>query len=1288
MTLKLKNNSRSRLSASISAASTTIMVQLGHGVRFPATPDVGDWFPLALENHSAQIEYLRCTGRIGDALTVVRGQEGSEPRAYSAGDAVELRLTTAALQELVAVGGEVGFTYADGTPIDALRPAQAGATNTALPGTAIGTSSVAIMVEDLAQAKTDIDGLFNTYGSTASAAASASAAATSASTAQIAKDNVTAALVQATAARDAARDAEDGAIEAANASAQSQTNSTGSASSAAGSASVAINKASEAGTSASSASGSANVASSKADQAAGSASAASTSASSAATQASNSGNSASAAQLSRIAAESHASGNLVAKPTASDGLKGKWDAAWTTVVTDVADLPPDGSTHWFKGINRDIYERDWREGNYASRKLRVRCYARTFAFPMLIGVATQNAAGTITFVIPQATTTNVWTSVDYLITTPSDAVRIMPLVVSNGPWNDPTHDAQWSGLTIRDVTESELAAQGASAAATSASAASTYRDDAGSKAAAALVSATNANTSAGQASTSAGQASSSSSSAAGSASLASSHASNAANSSNSAGISAGAAAGSASTATTQAGLASQSAQSATSSAVTARIAASVSRPSGFSPAERPFWIYDETTQDSAGAAAYADNYFGPAEYPVFATQPLATNVLAQRAPFVPITGHRYRVTVQLARVINATNGVASVHFVGFCLAHGDGNFTYETLGIDGDALPFQTFVTRSFEWLCTGSYAWGRPRIHCNWNSPFSNAVFHVRSLDFDDITSEKAAQDAASAASTSASTASTKAGEAGNSALAAQNSSTTAATSAGQASTSAGQASSSASGAAGSASAALSSSTSAQSHRDTANYWSGVSQNAAAAAAGSSSTAASQASVATEQASSARTSSILAASISLGSLNPNPGFLNFPDDTAFPADWEDWGFGWLAQRITGENGVGYALRDAAAANQTVGHKQEQPSALRSIRPFQWLVAEVHAKLIAGTLEGAGCYVQFLNSGNGGVGGDGVNMYADPDSTGSAPGAGQVGKVYRWSQLIQAPANADRAVIVRMTNWEGWTGSQPAKTLDWYRCALRPATLEEIRDQTVLAPLYSQVQTNAGVLAGVNGRTQAYLENVVEAGGNRAVMRSTASGSGSLIGLRAKSIALGDDEDVLVIAGGKAYFLGDLIARSIKTDHLDYEAVTTPLIAPNSVSLITTSYSTANHWSAGRSYPGGFDEWGNEYPPHDATILLTSHSVYFEFAGTLYVTGKVRQSFASGWRWFRVSARVNGAEVDFTDGSGSMQDGMPVLGQAEIAANTWATVELRAEGDADIFYPAGVSKVMSDRRYK
>lgn len=63
------------------------------------------------------IEILRATDRQGDLITVQRGVEGTQPRAFIAGDAIELRMTAAAIKDLQNGGGtpqNVSVSISDG----------------------------------------------------------------------------------------------------------------------------------------------------------------------------------------------------------------------------------------------------------------------------------------------------------------------------------------------------------------------------------------------------------------------------------------------------------------------------------------------------------------------------------------------------------------------------------------------------------------------------------------------------------------------------------------------------------------------------------------------------------------------------------------------------------------------------------------------------------------------------------------------------------------------------------------------------------------------------------------------------------------------------------------------------------------------------------------------------------------------------------------------------------------------------------------------------------------------
>lgn len=100
MAVLLSNNARSLLAASITVSDTMVRVRAGHGDRFPNPTNVGDWFPLTLEDANGAIEIMKATSRSGDIITVQRGAESTQPRAFNTGDAVEHRVTAAALEDI------------------------------------------------------------------------------------------------------------------------------------------------------------------------------------------------------------------------------------------------------------------------------------------------------------------------------------------------------------------------------------------------------------------------------------------------------------------------------------------------------------------------------------------------------------------------------------------------------------------------------------------------------------------------------------------------------------------------------------------------------------------------------------------------------------------------------------------------------------------------------------------------------------------------------------------------------------------------------------------------------------------------------------------------------------------------------------------------------------------------------------------------------------------------------------------------------------------------------------
>jgi hypothetical protein len=80
------------------SGNTTVALAAGTGALFPALPYTGDYFHGVLINSSGQSEIVKVTARSTDSLTVVRGQEGTTIRAFSAADRFELRLTAADIE--------------------------------------------------------------------------------------------------------------------------------------------------------------------------------------------------------------------------------------------------------------------------------------------------------------------------------------------------------------------------------------------------------------------------------------------------------------------------------------------------------------------------------------------------------------------------------------------------------------------------------------------------------------------------------------------------------------------------------------------------------------------------------------------------------------------------------------------------------------------------------------------------------------------------------------------------------------------------------------------------------------------------------------------------------------------------------------------------------------------------------------------------------------------------------------------------------------------------------------
>jgi len=137
MGVKFKNNAFSTLDTAISAADVGLTVSSGDGTLFPAAGS-GDYFYMTIEATDGTYEIVKVTARSGDSMTIVRAQESTTARAFTAGALCELRITNQGLLDKFA---EDNIAAGDLT-LDKLADV---ATDTVLGRTASGTGAVSAL---------------------------------------------------------------------------------------------------------------------------------------------------------------------------------------------------------------------------------------------------------------------------------------------------------------------------------------------------------------------------------------------------------------------------------------------------------------------------------------------------------------------------------------------------------------------------------------------------------------------------------------------------------------------------------------------------------------------------------------------------------------------------------------------------------------------------------------------------------------------------------------------------------------------------------------------------------------------------------------------------------------------------------------------------------------------------------------------------------------------------------------------------------------------------------------
>jgi hypothetical protein len=134
--VKFANNAYSTLSAGITNSATSFDV--ASVSTFP-TIGVSDHMYLSIVG-SAYVEIIKVTGISGTTLTVVRGQDSTTGTAANLGDRIELRITTAMLQDAFSssftnITDGSNIIVADSTSDTLTITGTGGATVTNTPGT-------------------------------------------------------------------------------------------------------------------------------------------------------------------------------------------------------------------------------------------------------------------------------------------------------------------------------------------------------------------------------------------------------------------------------------------------------------------------------------------------------------------------------------------------------------------------------------------------------------------------------------------------------------------------------------------------------------------------------------------------------------------------------------------------------------------------------------------------------------------------------------------------------------------------------------------------------------------------------------------------------------------------------------------------------------------------------------------------------------------------------------------------------------------------------------------------
>ena len=100
MTVKFTNNANSTLASGINSSVTSMT--LADASSFPSLSGANDYCYLTLqESGGTTREIVKATARSSNTFTIVRGQDNTSAATWSSGILVELRITSALLQDVI-----------------------------------------------------------------------------------------------------------------------------------------------------------------------------------------------------------------------------------------------------------------------------------------------------------------------------------------------------------------------------------------------------------------------------------------------------------------------------------------------------------------------------------------------------------------------------------------------------------------------------------------------------------------------------------------------------------------------------------------------------------------------------------------------------------------------------------------------------------------------------------------------------------------------------------------------------------------------------------------------------------------------------------------------------------------------------------------------------------------------------------------------------------------------------------------------------------------------------------